>query len=305
MSSGDETRRKITLIEATAMESSALTRGCPEPNSDKERPSLFTLNRLGKALQNPGATYDVLSWESFISKEEEDKLAREGKLPKHGQTELILGHDSRVVARDRNEEIASGVPKVNEMEVLRARLDLRARAMEMLEVASYTTMRSLSDRYYSKLNTSLAAGMRAPTLNELRRFDRELQVTIFRHLSRGQGTLEDAVRYYIENEGESLWRLLDPVLHQLPDQGIDSGMEKKTEAKGDKRKADDRATGSDGPDAAMKPLVTCLMCKKKHLPLCPLPADFRDKQRARKKAKQAERRAAKAAKAKAKPKASS
>ena len=294
MSSGDDSRRKITLIEATAMENAALARGCPEPGSDKERPSLFTLNKLGKALQNPGATYDVLRWESFISKEEEDKRTREGKLPKHGQTELILGKDSKVVARDRMDESSAGVSKVNEMETLRARLDLRARAAEMIDVARYTTMRSLSDRYYSKLNTSLAEGMRTPTLNELRRFDRELQVTIFRHLSRGQGNLEDAIQYYVENDGDTLWRLLDPVLKQLPDQGIEAG----SETSAVKRKAESSDLPPSAKAASSKPMTTCLMCKKKHLPLCPLPDDFRQKQRDKKKAKRAEKRAA-SAKAKA------
>ena len=294
MSSGDDSRRKITLIEATAMENAALARGCPVPGSDKERPSLFTLNKLGKSLQNPGATYDILRWESFLSKEEEDKLTREGKLPKHGQTELILGKDSKVVARDRMDESAVPVAKVSEMETLRARLDLRARAAEMIDVARYTTLRSLSDRYYAKLNTSLAEGMRAPTLNELRRFDREMQVTIFRHLSRGQGKLEDAVRYYVENDGDSLWRLLDPVLKQLPDQGIEAGSEKSADAKGDKRKAEALDKPAASGSAPEKPLTTCLVCKKKHSPLCPLPEGFRKKQREQRKAKQAEKRAGKA-----------
>ena len=298
MSSGDDSRRKITLIEATAMENAALARGCPEPGSDKERPSLFTLNKLGKALQNPGATYDVLSWESFISKEEEDKLTREGKLPKHSQTELILGKDSKVVARDRTDDSSAGVSKVNEMETLRARLDLRARATEMIDVARYTTMRSLSDRYYSKLNASLAEGMRAPTLNELRRFDRELQVTIFRHLSRGQGNLEDAIQYYVENDGDTLWRLLDPVLKQLPDQGIEAGSDGKSETSAVKRKAESSDLPPSAKATSSKPMTTCLVCKKKHSPLCPLPDDFRQKQRDRKKAKKAEKRAA-SAKAKA------
>ena len=154
-------------------------------------------------------------------------------------------------------------------------------------------MRSLSDRYYSKLNTSLAEGMRAPTLNELRRFDRELQVTIYRHLSRGQGNLEDAIRYYVENDGDSLWRLLDPVLRQLPDQGIEAGAEHVSESKGEKRKAESGQPAAASP-APAKALITCLICKKKHEPLCPLPDDFRQKQRDRKKAKRAEKRVAKA-----------
>ena len=49
-----------------------------------------------------------------------------------------------------------------------------------------------------------------------------------------------------------------------------------------------------------KPMVTCLMCKKKHLPLCPLPDDFRKKQRDRKKVRKAEKRTAAKAKAEAK-----
>jgi hypothetical protein len=54
-----------------------------------------------------------------------------------------------------------------------------------------------------------------------------------------------------------------------------------------------------GATQATKGMVTCLMCKKKHLPLCPLPDDFRQKQRDRKKVKKAQKKAA-AAKAKAK-----
>ena len=303
MSSGDDSRRRITLIEAAAMEASALTRGCPSPNSDRERPSLFTLNKLGKSLQTPGASYEVLVWEAFISKEEEDRLTREGKLPKHGQTELILGADSRVVARDRAEESQLGIPKVSEMEVLRARLELRARSMEMLDLASYSTMRLLSDRYYSKVNASVPAGMRTPTLNELRRFDREMQVIIYRHLSRGQGSLEDAVQYYVKNDGDALWRLLDPVIALLPDQGIEGSVEKKSNAKTEAASsaaAPPPGTPQVSSAPREKPMVTCLMCKKKHLPLCPLPDDFRKKQRDRKKVRKAEKRTAAKAKAEAK-----
>eukprot|EP00435_Cladocopium_sp_Y103_P044368 s1234_g12.t1 len=298
MSSGDESRKKITLIEATAMEAAALTRGCPAPNSDRERPSLYTLNRLGKALQTPGASYEVLTWETFISKEEEDRLTREGKIPRHGLTELILGKDSKVVARDKADEAALSIPRVREMEVLRARLELRARSMEYLELAHYSTMRSLSDRYYSKLNSSVAAGMRTPTLNELRRFDREMQVVIYRHLSRGQGSLEDAVRYYADDDSDSLWRLLDPVLRQMPDQGIDEGVEQKSDSGVDAGAA---SSSSKPPKTAApdgKGLITCLICKKKHTPLCSL-KEFRVNQRERKKVKKAQKKAA-AAQAKAK-----
>eukprot|EP00435_Cladocopium_sp_Y103_P048624 s338_g14.t1 len=293
MSGGDDTRRKITLVESVAMEGAALSRGCPSPGSDRERPSLFTLNKLGRALQTPGATYDVVPWESFISKEEEDRLMRDGKLPKTHYTELVF-KDDKVVAKEKSgTEPPTGVDTVGSMEVLRARLDIRARAMDMLELAKYNTVRSLSDKYYSRLNATVAEGMRCPTLNELRRFDRELQLTVYRHLSRGSGSLEDALTYYVNNETDPLWKLLDPVLKQLPDQGVDQGAGTAATV-GVKRKAESLASDDkDEPENQPEKPIRCLMCGKIHRPLCKLPEDFRKKQRERKKAKQAKKRAKK------------
>lgn len=286
MASGDETHRKVTMLESNAMENDAVRRGMPPPGSDRDRPSLFTLNKLGKALQNPGATYEVIPWESYISKDEEDRLIRDGKMPKGNHTELVLSRD-KVVAKDQGVSEIPSVDKVEDMEKLRNRLELRARSMELLDLCSYGIFRGLSDKYYGKLNTTVPSGMRAPTLNEVRRFDREMQMNIFRHLSRGQGTLQDAIKYYVDKD-ESLWRLLDPVVSNLPDQGIDSD-------RGHKRKLEDaeKTKKEENPKDEVKAAKTCLVCGKKHLPLCKLPPDFRAKQRAAKKAAKAAKKAAK------------
>ena len=105
------------------------------------------------------------------------------------------------------------------METLRSRLDIRARSLEMLDLVRYGTMRLLSDKYYGKVNAVVADGMRTPTLNEVRRFDREMQAHVFRHLSRGVGSLEGTIQYHVETDSDNLWQLLDPVMKQLPDQG--------------------------------------------------------------------------------------
>lgn len=81
MAGGEEVHRKLTLMEAVAMENAAIARGCPTPGSDRERPSLFTFNKLSRSLQSPKATYEIIPWEALLSKDEEDRLAREGKLP--------------------------------------------------------------------------------------------------------------------------------------------------------------------------------------------------------------------------------
>ena len=215
MASGDETRRKTTMMELVAMETAAIARGCTAPSSDRERVSLFTLNKASKA------TYEVLPWEAYISKEEEDKLMRDGKLPKTHQAELVLNRDHKVVAKEQGEALVKELKKVGDLELLRAKLELRACTMEMLDLARYHTLRSLTDKYLGRLNSTIASGMRHPTLNELRRFDREIFTEIFRHLSRGKGNMEDALAYYVGND-DTLWKLLDPVLEQLPDQGVDA-----------------------------------------------------------------------------------
>lgn len=101
MVGGEDTSKKIGITEMMAMESSAVDRGMPHPSSDRQRPSLYTMNRVAKALQSPGATYEIVAWECFISREEEERLVRAGKMPKAKQTELVLGKDSTVLAKAR------------------------------------------------------------------------------------------------------------------------------------------------------------------------------------------------------------
>eukprot|EP00435_Cladocopium_sp_Y103_P063938 s448_g25.t1 len=233
---------------------------CP---ADWERPSLFTLNKLGRALQTPGATYDIIPWESYISKEEEDRLMRDGKLPKTQFTELVFREDKVVAKEKSGNDPPAGVDPVGSIQVLRARPDIRARAMDMLELAKYTTVRALSDKYYSGLNAPVAEGMRCPTINELRRCDRELQVIINRHLSRGSGSLEEALTYYANNESDPLWKLLDPVLKNLPDQGVDQSAvhQPRTSVK---RKSESLEDDDSGRPVETKPKkrIKCLVCGK-------------------------------------------
>ena len=49
MVGGEDVSKKIGITEMMAMESSAVDRGMPHPSSDRQRPSLYTLNRVAKA----------------------------------------------------------------------------------------------------------------------------------------------------------------------------------------------------------------------------------------------------------------
>lgn len=164
-------------------------------------------------------------------------------------------------------------------------------ALDMLDLVGYSSMRLLSDKYYGKVNAVVADGMRTPTLNELRRFDREMQVHVYRHLSRGR-----AIQYYVSTDADNLWRLLDPVIKQLPDQGVEAASAE-SKKDGNKRKVEEVDPSGGGGKVSKSPepprLKLCLVCHKRHEPLCKLPPNFRKDQREAQKKARAAKRAAK------------
>jgi len=76
----DASRVKVGLPSFVAMESAAIGRGMPKPSSDAERPSLFALTRLARNLVGPGASFEYVPWESYLTLEEERRIeGQEGK----------------------------------------------------------------------------------------------------------------------------------------------------------------------------------------------------------------------------------
>ena len=90
----------------------------------------------------------------------------------------------------------------------------------MLQIGSYAVYRTLHDRYYSKILGETPEGMRPPTIQEVRCFDRTLHQELLRWLLREVGTLDAGMEYYLGQEELASWRLLDPVVATLPDQGL-------------------------------------------------------------------------------------
>ena len=279
-------RSKVGVANSLAMETAAIGAGMPTPSSDAERPSLYTLSKVIKSLVPPGATYEHLSWENFISMEEEGILTRQNKMPK-SRPEVVVAN-SKLAVKDKLDDVNPPGTAISGSDAMRRTLELRARAYAMAEAAPYATYRGLHDRYLAKLEGMVPDGMRGPTVNELRRFDRSMHEEILRWLSRNVGQLSDAVQYYLDHEDQSLWRLLDPVISTLPDQGLESqrGMKRgRDEVKEtEEPKGGDREK-SPAPKAAR--LKKCLVCNKKHSPLCKLPEGFRQKKREEEKKKKA------------------
>ena len=201
----DSSRSKLKLSSHVAMEERATSKGMPPPASDTERPSLYAINHMVKNYQGPGAAYEYLSWEIFLTLDEEGRLSRAGKLPKT-KTEVVLSKDSRLALSEKDGDEPL-VDHVADLETMRTRLEIRARASAMVETAPYPVYRALNDRYFGKLLAQVPEGMRQPTVQEVRRFDRALHQELHRWLSRDIGTLEMGLQFYLDDDGQALWRL--------------------------------------------------------------------------------------------------
>ena len=91
-------RTRVGIQNSLEMERKALELGMPQPMSDAERPALWAQ----RALVPPGATYDYLAWECFIPIDEEDRLTRQGKMPK-AANELVIGEDTKLQLKSGEE----------------------------------------------------------------------------------------------------------------------------------------------------------------------------------------------------------
>ena len=292
LASGDTegSRTKVSISGALAMEQAAVLRGMPKPSSDVERPSLYALTKTTKAMVGPNASYEHLSWEIFVTLDDESRLMRAGKIPK-ATNEVVLSKDQKLALREKSDNNPLG-EKANDLETVRKYLETRARCFELLEVAKFSTYRRLNEAYYSKLLGNVPTGMRPPTLMEVRRFDRVMHEELLRWCSRHMGSLDDGVVHYLDNDGLNVWRL-DPVISSLPDQGVEGAPTSSEGHKAAKRKAQtssesegEKKRKSEKTKEKGGPLKKCLVCGKKHHPLCPLPEGFRKRQREERKLKQ-------------------
>lgn len=288
MAAGDDASRvKVNLGSAVAMEQDAISRGMPPASTDSERPSLHCLTKVARSLLGAGASYEYVPWECFIHLDVEGRLARAGSIPKT-QSEVVLTKDAKLSVKDVEKTAPLG-EKVSGMEMLRGYLEIRARAHEYLGVARYSTYRRLNEKYLGKLLGVVPEGMRPPTIEEIRRLDRTMHAELFRWLSRSMGTLERGLEHHIRDDSLAVWRLADPVVKGLPDQGVDQSVER-----GTKRKAplvaDGGPSGENDKAKTESKLKKCLVCGERHAPLCKLPDNFRRDQRAKQKALKREER---------------
>ncbi len=285
MASGGGTGEKVKITPGAAseLERKAVAGGMPKAVSDSERPSNWTLQKLANNF-SLGGKHLHLEWENYVSVEVEERVSRSGKALRTKPAVFLVGGKTLEVQEQEVE--LEGTVNISGLTVMREVLQLRARAFATMELVSYDTMTKLHDRYYGLLRRTVPEFMRTPTINEVRRFDRELMKQALKWKGEGNGELGDCVEFYMDSPEAGLWKLLEPVPECHPDQGLEKTSEVKKErkpdpsesAKGSKRKADEETS-----PPPKRTLPYCMICKKYHEPRCKIPDGWRKAERERKK----------------------
>ena len=274
---------KITPGAASELERKAVAAGMPKAVSDSERPSNWTLQKLANNF-SLGGKHLHLEWENYVSVEVEERVSRSGKALKSKPAVFLVGGKTLEVQEQEVE--LEGTVNITGLTVMREVLQLRARAFATMELVSYDTMAKLHDRYYGLLRRTVPDLMRTPTINEVRRFDRELMKQALKWKSEGNGELGDCVEFYLDSQGAGLWKLLEPVPEAHPDQGQEKTAEMKKDKKGDPSeisKGSKRKAEGEVSPPPRRTLPYCMICKKYHEPRCKIPEGWRKLERERKK----------------------
>lgn len=296
----EDQKNKITMAMGQELEDEAVKAGgLPPPGSDRERPSLHTLGRL-QANFGPNGAFMHLSWEVYVDLEYEGRLRRQGKLPKD-KTEIYIKDDNLKMGSKQGVDF--GYTDVKDLTVLREIMEIRGRAMHMLKVLDYETQSRLANRYMALLRVTPADGFRRPTVNELRKTDRNLFEDILSWVAKGYGTIQAGINHHLDDRDSWVWKLMSPQPESTPDQGVDRTLEDKgkkrkvdvssesehRERRKDKR-PDRRERGGEDP----LPPRYCLVCGKKHEPRCELTPGMRKEIRAKNKLNKEKAKQAKA-----------
>ena len=137
------------------------------------------------------------------------------------QNPAVFLKDGKRLEVQSQEDDLTELMRITGLVTLREALGIRARAFAMLGVAPYQLLIQLTDKYTSLMRSSTPRGMRPPTINEIRRFDREMMKQGLRFKAEAQGDLDECLKYFLAEPTAGLWRLVETMPEGLPDQGLE------------------------------------------------------------------------------------
>lgn len=172
----------------------------------RERPGLHALTQATKAMSGPGATFEHLPWEAFISLEEELRLSRAGKIPKQKGELVYLARTKGSPSKTRLSPLTHTVRKPPIWKPSEDTWKSEANLLPTSKLPATKHTVPLPTSTLQRLTGTVTVPQGICGLRQLRKC---------------ADLIEPSVEYHCDHEELPIWRLLDPVTSSLPDQGIE------------------------------------------------------------------------------------
>ena len=212
-----------------------------------------------------GRIPQYISWELYTSREEEDTADRLGLSDKTTRYKPDAADGSFKQVSEGKELRKIRVFDVTTM--LEALL-VRRHSAAITNVGGDSQYEELSSVYAKALRGTVPKRMRRPTLGEIRQFDREVHLDIYRVMIKdSQASLAEGLQWYLDNRQHTTWKLMDPQPDGYPDQSEEGdadvqGTSKKREYAEVDIGLDKNAEKAKEPIEEPKAVTRCYVCNK-------------------------------------------
>ena len=225
--SGDLARRKPSIPYVNELRAQAATRGVVD-RSDRDKVGNQCIITTLENFRVISGKFRYMEFEEFTNMEEEEFLTENSSAGHQGDSsvKLLVGEGGQLSAQSEGNESAFKFKlkqlSENNFDLLAETFVLKEKAHDIVQVCLRESMALLHQIYMDAMKETPKIGFRSVTFNEVRRLDIVMSKDIFKYLSRGEGSYDDGLYFYLQGDGKNnvIWKLLESQFEDAPDRGM-------------------------------------------------------------------------------------
>jgi hypothetical protein len=212
----DSNRRKPSVPYINELRSQAASRGVTD-KSDRDKVGNLCLIAIVENFRVISGKFSYQDFEAFTSQEEEDYVEGTGGAPANTPTfKFFVSEGSQVGVTSEGDASAAlkaahkQIDPLN-FDIIADTFALKEKGHDVAQVCLRDSMAELHSVYLEAMKATPQVGFRSVTFNEVRRLDKVMSKDIFKFLSRGEGSYDDGLMYYLRGDGKNnvIWKLLE------------------------------------------------------------------------------------------------
>ena len=220
---GDLTDSRKTVLTTTVIEDlfeRARIRGLDDSNPNSRPANLI----VSKSYQNYsiGGRFSYLYFEQFITQEDEERAREQGLLASQ------VGHELVPSASPGKFDYTPGAapqlqqPWIEDRLKLQKCMKLKEFTFDVAEICPHEVLHVLHEVETAALDITVLMGCRAPSIPEIKYFDRLVHNEMNKFLARGKGNVQTGIEFMLSDGGrlDAKFKLLEQVDSEKADRGL-------------------------------------------------------------------------------------